>query len=121
MTMLPETARRYAYLALPYLISLAERSATITYGELGAELNLPAQSLGDPLNYVRDVICSPRGLPPLNIIVVRIYKTQNTTRRPPEEVIEASGMRPGETHQAAFDRLKGEVFVYDGWDDLLSG
>jgi hypothetical protein len=41
-------------------------------------------------------------------------------QRPPEEAIEKSGMRPGETHQAAFERLKGEVFAYDNRDDLLS-
>jgi len=61
-------------------------------------------------------VCGPRGLPPLNIIVVRDDKKE----RPPDEAIEESGKRYGETHQAAFERLKAEVFAYDGWDNLLS-
>jgi hypothetical protein len=111
-----ETAEKYAYRALPYLVRQAKRSDTIYYGRLGSKIGLNAQGLGDPLNYVRDEVCMPRGLPRLNIIVVR----NDRKKRPPDEAIEESGMRPGETHQAAFARLKGEVFAYKGWDDLLS-
>ena len=57
----------------------------------------------------------PRGLPHLNIIAV-LKKTE----MPPNEVIEESGVHPGETHRAAFERLKAEVFGYGHWDDLLS-
>jgi hypothetical protein len=111
-----ETARKYACWALPHLVRQAKRSDTIYYGQLGPKIGLNAQGLGDPLNYVRDEMCTPRGLPHLNIIVVR----DDSTQRPPDGAIEKSGMRPGETHQAAFERLKGEVFGYRGWDGLLS-
>jgi hypothetical protein len=110
-----ETARKYAYRALPYLVRQARRFDTIYYDQLGSKIGLNAQNLGDPLNYARDEVCTPRDLPHLNIIVVL-----TKTKRPPDEVIEESGMRPGETHQAAFERLKSEVFGYKGWDDLLS-
>jgi hypothetical protein len=114
--MRPETARRYAYLALPFLVSCARQRQTIYYGQLGSEIGLNAQGIGPVLNYIRDDVCIQHGLPHLSIIVVRDDKTQ----RPPDEVIEESGIRPGETHQAAFKRLRDEVFAHDSWDDLLS-
>ena len=57
----------------------------------------------------------PGGLPHLNIIVV----LNNKEKMPPNDVIERSGMRPDETHRAAFERLKAEVFGYGHWDELL--
>ena len=115
MPMRPETAMKYAYRALPYLVGQAEQPDTIYYGQLGSRIGLNAQGLGDTLDYVRDEVCVPRGLPHLSIIVVR----DNKAKMPPNEVIEKSGRRPGETHQAAFERLKAEVFGYGHWDNLL--
>ena len=112
----PEKAREYAHEALPHLVQRAQQRLPIYYGELGPKIGLIAQGLGDPLDYVRDEVCVPRGLPHLNIIVVR----DNKAKMPPNEVIEKSGRRPDETHRAAFERLKGEVFDHKGWDSLLS-
>jgi hypothetical protein len=55
---------------------------------------------------------------PLNIIAVPDDKTKNP--RPPDGVMAESGMRPGETHAAAFKRLRGEDFAHNGLDDLRS-
>ena len=115
MPMRPETARKYAYRALPYLVRQAKQLDRIFYGELGSRIGLPARNLGDMLDYVRDEVCVPRNLPHLNIIVVR----DDRTKRPPDEAIEKSGRRPDETHEDAFERLKAEVFGYGHWDDLL--
>jgi hypothetical protein len=117
MFMRPETARKYAYRSLPHLVQRAHQGRTIYYSELGEKIGLNAQGLGDLLDYVRDEICVPQGLPHLSILVVR----KNEAEMPPDEVIEKSGVRPGETHQAAFERLKGEVFHHKGWDRLLVG
>ncbi len=111
----PEKAREYAHEALPHLVQRAQQRLPIYYGQLGPRIGLNPQGLGDPLDYVRDEVCVPRGLPHLSIIVVL-----KKTKMPPKEVIEKSGVRPGETHKAAFERLKGEVFDHKGWDGLLS-
>jgi hypothetical protein len=112
----PEKAREYAHEALPHLVQRAQQRLTIYYGQLGPRIGLNPQGLGDPLDYVRDEVCVPRGLPHLNIIVVLKSKEE----MPPNDVIAKSGMRPGETHRAAFERLKNEVFDHKGWDDLLT-
>ena len=116
MRMKRETAKEYAYIALPYLVQRANQGRPIYYGELGDKIGLNAQGLGDTLDHIRDQVCEPRGLPHLNIIVIR----NDSTQRPPDEVIEKSGRLPGESHQAAFERLKQRVFDYNDWDRLLA-
>ena len=116
MRMRPETARKYAYRALPHLVGCAHEHQITYYGQVGSEIGLNSQGLSPVLDYIRDDVCKPRGLPHLSIIVVRNDKTL----MPPNGVIEASGKRQGETHRAAFERLKTTVFDHDGWDELLT-
>lgn len=114
--MKPETARKYAYRALPHLVRQANLPDTIYFGQLAPKIGLNPQGLGDTLDYIRDEVCKPQDLPHLNIIVVR----DDAAEMPPDEVIVRSGMLPGEMHAAAFERLKGEVFTYEDRDDLLA-
>ena len=62
-----------------YLKQCALEMRTAEYGEIGAKVRLPAIGVNVPLNYIRDEICIPRGLPWLPALAVN-----KETRMPSE-------------------------------------
>lgn len=78
-----------------YVKKCASEKHTVTYGEVGDAVFLMPFDMDAQLDYIRDEICSPRGLPCLSAIVVR-----KDTRIPGKGfsldgmTIDADGFRP---------------------------
>lgn len=78
-----------------YVKKCALEQRTVTYGEVGGAVGLMPFAMDAQLDYIRDVLCSPRKLPCLSAIVVR-----KDTRIPGEGfmldgmTIHSKGFRP---------------------------
>jgi hypothetical protein len=104
-----------AHLILPHLVRCAETRRTITYGELGERIGAHPRTLGGPLGYVRDKICTPRGLPQVNALVV-----STTTRMPgPGWLPEGTEHLTPDEYQREYEKLRDEAFACDEWGALL--
>lgn len=104
-----------ARLALPHLVECAKRGETITYGELGAKIDVHPRAVSHFLYYIRDEICVFRGLPLLTAIVV--HKSDG---KPGESWLPEGTQRLTEAEQEhKFEQACREVFAYQDWDDLL--
>ncbi len=64
-----ENARRL----LPRLVRYAERHHTVTYKDLAEDIGRHHRAIPHALGYIRDEICTPRRLPPINAIVVNSH------------------------------------------------
>lgn len=103
-------------LALPVLVRCAEERRTITYTELGQRIGgVAPRPLSWPLEYIRDHVCRPRKLPPINVLVVKI-----ATKMPgPGFLREGTDGVSRTEYRRRFEELRDQVFAYDGWRDLL--
>ena len=54
-----------------YVKRCALEPRIVTYGEVGKAVRLAPNGMDPQLNYIRDMVCAPRGLPCLSAIVVR--------------------------------------------------
>lgn len=105
-----------AYLALPHLVRCAKQRKTVTYGELARKIGLNHhRPINGPLYYIRDEICSPRGVPLLTAIVVR----QDTHLPGDSWLPEGTGHLTPDQYQQEYQRYRNKVFAYDAWDALL--
>jgi hypothetical protein len=105
-----EMRREKARLALPILVHIAMQGRTITYGELGKAIGVVAVSVGNVCGYIRDILTEPRGIPPINCIVV------SKSSGCPTEICS------GDTAEEAalkFPEYRNRVYSYSGWNALL--
>lgn len=108
-------ARDNAYRALPHLVYYAHLEETITYGELGRRIGIHPRPVRFLLGYIRDEICRRRGLPLLNVIVVK-----KSTGLPGESFLPGGTSHlTDEDYRRRFEELRDQVFSYAGWDALL--
>jgi hypothetical protein len=109
-------ARDNADRAIRYLVYYAHLEKTITYGELGRRIGIHHRPVRFLLGYIRDEICCRRGLPLLNVIVVK-----KSTGLPGESFLrEGTRHLTDEEYKRRFEELRDQVFAYAGWDALLS-
>lgn len=108
-------ARDNAYRALPHLFYYAHLEETITYGELGRRIGIHHRPVRFLLGYIRDEICRRRGLPLLNVIVVKKSTGLPGKSFLPEDLSHLTD----EEYKRRFEELRDEVFAYTEWDDLL--
>jgi hypothetical protein len=105
-----------AHLALPHLVHCAQQHRAITYGELSKRMGLSHhRPLSNPLYFIRDEICTPRGLPLLTAIVVR----QDTHLPGDSWLPEGTGHLSDDEYEREFRRNRDLVFVCDRWGALL--
>ncbi|MEQ1934821.1 MAG: hypothetical protein ABL962_13255, partial [Fimbriimonadaceae bacterium] len=91
---------------LPVLIRAARVEKTISYARLGKEIGHPAHLLDQALAQVRND-CLKRGWPPLTILVLDGC-TGLPLSEPRDELSD-------EEYSALAQRLKQEVFAFEGW------
>lgn len=104
-----------ALLALPHLVHCARQRRTLTYGELGSKIGQFHRNVPLFLSYIRDEICTPRGVPPINAIVV-----SKTTGLPGVSFLRGVTADLGsDEYHSAFQELRDEVFAYEAWYALL--
>jgi hypothetical protein len=114
-TMATELTIERSNFILPHLVQCAKSGSTITYGELGAKIDVHHRVLTLPLGYLRDDICIPRDLPLITALVV------NTKSRMPggNWLPEGTGhLSPDEYHRE-FVKYRDKAFACDAWDALL--
>ncbi len=101
---------------LKVLVECAMKGTIITYKDLGKRVGEHYRTLRLPLGYIRDEICTKRGLPIINVIVVN-----KKTKMPGSNYL-GGGTRHlvGTAYQMEFERLKKDVFSYKKWPDLLT-
>jgi len=104
-----------AYRTLPHLVYYAHLEKTITYEELGRRIGIYHRQVGFLLGYIRDEICRRRGLPLLNVIVVKKSNGLPGKSFLPEDLSDLTD----EEYRRRFVELRDEVFAYEGWDALL--
>ena len=101
--------------ALPHLIYVAQCNSTITYKELASRIGLHHRAIPHALGYIRDVICIPRKLPLINVLVVN-----GKSRLPGESFLpEGTANLSKEEVEQAFQKYRDEILSYPGWDALL--
>jgi hypothetical protein len=100
---------------LPFLVYLAQRGETTTYGKLAEMTGHQPLYFTNPLGYIRDEICKPRGLPLLSVLVV------NKSKGVPGDSFlpEGRGNLTEQEFREAFYKYRDQVFAYQGWDALL--
>lgn len=108
-------ARDNAYRALPHLVYYAHLRETITYGEIGRRIGIHHRPVRFLLGYIRDEICRRRGLPLLNVIVVKKDTGLPGVSFLPEDTSHLTA----EEYERRFEDLRDEVFAYAEWDALL--
>lgn len=105
----------YGSQILPDLILAAQRRETITYGALTEIVGIYGPLMNRTLAYIRDELCSARGLPLLTAIVVN-----KRTGRPGDRFLpEGTDQLTNEQYQIAFEEHRDRVFSYQGWNDFL--
>lgn len=90
-----------------YLKRCASEMRTVTYGELGDAVGLPAIGTAKPLGYIRDHVCRAQGLPWLNALAVN-----DKTRRPGDSFL-PEGVTIGEDEEHLWRGMVLQVFAYD--------
>jgi hypothetical protein len=108
--------REKALLALPILVHRARQRRTITYGELASAINWHHRPLRYALEYIRDDICRPRGLPLITVLVVRQGGLPGESYLPQG----ASHPERDADDRAEWETRRDQVFAYPYWDDLLA-
>ena len=104
-----------AHRALPYLVRCAQMRKTITYGDLAAKIGRHHRGAAFWLRYIRDEICTPKGLPFLTAIVI----SKNTGLPGPGWLPEGTtGLSPQENRER-YEVYRDQVFACDKWDALL--
>src|SRR5215472_5890283 len=100
-----------AMLILPYLVQAAEARQLITYGELAAKMGIHPRVMAYPLDYIRDEICAPRGLPMITCIVV----SQGKLRPEGEWLAGGTSGLSDEENERTFEKRSKEVFAFKRW------
>ena len=102
--------------ALPVLVERAHRGKTITYGELGEEIDVHHRNVRHALQVIRDDICEGGGRAPMiNALVIRQGGGSGS------EVFGLQGcLLSEERREQAVREEQCKVFKYDGWDELLA-
>lgn len=113
--MTTELMKDYGDRLLPYLIQAAQRRETPTYGELAEKIEIHHRTMNRVLEYIRDDICMPRGLPMLTAIVIN----QGTGLPGDNWLPQGTTTLSDEEYRQQFEQFRDRVFAYKGWDDLL--
>ena len=113
--MVTELSKENGEKILPHLVQAAKSLQTIPYGDLAEKIDVHHRAIRYALGYVRDDICSARGLPLITSIVVN-----GTTGLPGSDWLpEGTAHLSKEEYKNKFEKYRDEVFAHQGWDDLL--
>ena len=98
-----------------YLKQCAREMRTATYHEIGVAVGLPERSLNRQLDYIRDEVCIPQGLPWLSALAV------NTKTRMPGDRWLPEGVAVSDDHLPTVWRgIVLQVFAVD-WSKVQIG
>ena len=86
----------------------------MTYGEVAHSVGLGPRGIGQPLGYIRDVVCRERGLPWLNAIGV-----SKNTKRPGDSFL-PEGVAIGNDEENLWRGMVLQVFAYN-WSNVEFG
>jgi len=116
MSFISRSIPRHARIALEVLVDCAEKRQVITYGELSKEISAPANTvIPRVLGFIRDEICRPYCLPPINVIVV-----SKDTQLPGEYFLPGGTSNlTDDEYRRIFEGLRDQVFACPNWSDLL--
>lgn len=112
---IPKTWKN-ALAMLPHLAECAKARRTITYGELGALIGVPAFYMGQSLDVLRDELLPRHNLPRIDALVVN-----KESREAGDSFFE--GGREGladDTYRSVMDEQREAVYAYPNWDKVVA-
>ena len=100
----------------PEVFEILKRHArelrTVTYGEIAEEAGLMPPGVGRPLDYIRDYVCRPKGLPLIDAIAVR-----RDARMPGDGFLAGVGEISGTDFPRFWRGMALQVFAID-WSSI---
>ncbi len=100
---------------LPHLAVCAKERRTITYGELGAKIDVIPLYMTKPLDTLRDRILIKHGLPRIDALVVN-----KETREVGDSFYpEGFGTLTLEDRRALLDSEREQVYNYENWEKVI--